>query len=81
VIRRTQLIHFAHGVLAGAVFFISWVLSAFLYIQFFIYEYFEESKIKDEMYYELREWALGFACGLGVYLAFVLLNVAPAYYS
>jgi hypothetical protein len=80
MIKGTQLIHFAHGLLAGFVFFFSWILSVFLFIQFFVYEYFEESKIKDEMYYELREWSAGFACGLGLYLALVLLNVTPACY-
>lgn len=65
-----SVIHFAHGILSGALFWTSWIVSVFLYGQFFLYEYVEESKIKDEMYAELREWSAGFVIGLlAAYLA------------
>jgi hypothetical protein len=66
-IKATQLVHIAHGILAGVVFRPLPLLSFFLYIQFLAYEYFEETKIRDEMYFELREWALGFFIGLIAY--------------
>jgi Na+/H+ antiporter NhaD/arsenite permease-like protein len=79
MVRWTQIIHVLHGAVAGFLWWIDWRVSLFLFLQFFLYEYFEESKIKDEMYYELREWATGFVIALLIVLAFILLAPpAPA---
>ena len=67
------LAHLAHGFIAG---FLAWLridISAFLYLQFVLYEYVEEEKIKDEMYHELKEWATGFVFGLLFYQIGTLL--------
>lgn len=63
---RNSTVHFLHGVLAGFLSLTFFALSAFLFIQFFAYEYVEQSKIRDEMYFELREWSIGFILGLGI---------------
>jgi len=57
------VVHVAHGALSGALFTYIPLLSIFLYIQFFLYEFFEETKIRDELYFELREWSTGFILG------------------
>lgn len=62
----SMLTHVFHGILAGIFWFIDYKLSVFLFVQFFLYEYVEEEKIKDEMFYELREWSGGFAVGLAI---------------
>jgi len=69
--RRTLpiLSHILHGLIAGLFWFKCAWLSAFLFIQFFLYEYFEEKKVKDEMYHEVKEWSLGFVIGLLIYEA------------
>jgi hypothetical protein len=77
--RITQLIHFNHGFFAGFMFKPLPLLSFFLYIQFLAYEYFEESKVKDEMYHELREWSLGFFIGIITYFALYALNLLPVF--
>jgi len=41
--------------------------------EFFAYEWVEESKVKDEMYHELQEWALGFATFLSLVLLVKIL--------
>lgn len=53
-----------HGLTAGFLWFVDWKVSLFLFLQFFAYEYVEETKVKDEMYHELREWSAGFAVAL-----------------
>jgi hypothetical protein len=61
------LCHVLHGLTAGFLAPKGWlglVVSLFLYAQFFAYEYVEESKIRDEMFHELREWSFGFIIGL-----------------
>jgi hypothetical protein len=69
----------AHGAVAGFLWWIDWRVSLFLFLQFFLYEFFEETKVKDEMYYELREWATGFVIALLIVLALILLAPpAPA---
>jgi len=73
--RTKQAIHGAHGFLAGLLAIDYTIISIFLYAQFFLYEYFEETKIRDEMYYELMEWATGFALGLSTSLALKFLEV------
>jgi hypothetical protein len=62
------LSHILHGCLAGfiAICF-NWLglaLSVFMFLQFLTYELVEETKIKDELYLELKEWTLGFTIGL-----------------
>jgi len=74
MVRRSQVAHVAHGAIAGFLWWIDWRVSLFLFLQFFLYEFFEESKIKDEMYYELKEWAIGFVIALLLVLAFILLT-------
>lgn len=70
--------HILFGFLAGFMTgFFGWfglAIAIFIYIQFLLYEYFEETKIKDEMYYELREFAIGFSVGLiiGLVLSCIL---------
>lgn len=72
--RTTQLAHFFHGFLAGvlALLWSLWV-ALFLYVQFVLYELVEETKVRDEMYRELKEWSFGFAIGL--VLAFIVVLV------
>jgi len=65
--------HVLHGLIAGFLAPKSWLglaISLFLYIQFFVYEHVEETKIRDEMFFELREWSLGFIVGLLTSLLF-----------
>lgn len=67
--------HFSHGFVAGivAIFWSLW-LAVFLYVQFLLYEAVEETKVRDEMYLELKEWATGFILGVGfAFLVTVLL--------
>ena len=52
------------GVLAGLLKWFGFALAAFIYVMFFLYEYFEERKVMDEMFYELREFTAGFCVGL-----------------
>jgi hypothetical protein len=78
-VRVSQLIHVLHGVFAGFTFKPLTLLSFFLYVQFLAYEYFEESKVKDEMYHELREWSLGFFIGIIAYFALYALNLLPVF--
>ena len=73
MVRWSQVAHVVHGAVAGILWWIDWRASLFLFLQFFLYEFFEESKIKDELYHELREWATGFVVALLVVLAFILL--------
>ena len=61
------LCHILHGLAAGFLVPRGWLgyaISLFLFVQFFVYEYVEESKIRDEMFHELREWSFGFIIGL-----------------
>ena len=44
--RVKQAIHGAHGFLAGLLAIDYTIISMFLYAQFFLYEYFEETKIR-----------------------------------
>jgi len=66
---KAVLAHYLHGFIAGMFWWICPWLSAFLYVQFFLYELVEETKLKDEMYRELKEWAVGFL--IGVLISFV----------
>jgi len=61
------LCHVLHGLAAGFLALKGWLglaVSFFLYAQFFLYEFVEETKIRDEMFHELREWSFGFIAGL-----------------
>jgi hypothetical protein len=63
--------HILHGLIAGFITLKGWLgfaVSLFLFTQFFVYEYLEETKLKDEMFHELREWSLGFIIGLVISL-------------
>jgi hypothetical protein len=64
MVRISQVVHVLHGLTAGFLWFVDWKVSLFLFLQFFAYEYVEETKVKDEMYHELREWSAGFAVAL-----------------
>jgi hypothetical protein len=67
----STLSHVLHGLIAGFITLKGWLsfaISLFLFTQFFIYEYLEETKLKDEMFHELREWSFGFVVGLVVSL-------------
>jgi hypothetical protein len=77
MVRWSQIAHVAHGAAAGFLWWVDWRVSLFLFLQFFLYEFFEESKIRDELYRELKEWATGFVIALLLVLAFVLL-MSPA---
>jgi hypothetical protein len=63
------------GVLAGLFKWFGLALAVFIFVMFFLYEYFEERKIQDEMFYELREFVLGFCVGL--ILSLVLTSSPP----
>lgn len=69
------LSHFLHGCLAGSLTgLFGWfglAVALFLFIQFTAYEIAEERKIVDELYRELKEWAVGYALAL---IATVLLG-------
>jgi hypothetical protein len=62
------LSHVLHGCLAGFIAIrFNWLgllLSVFMFTQFLTYELAEETKLKDELYLELKEWCLGFTTGL-----------------
>ena len=75
--RLTQLAHIAHGALAGFFWWVDWRVSLFLFLQFFLYEYFEETKVKDELYHELKEWAFGFAIALIAVLLITWFAIPP----
>jgi len=47
---------------------LGYTLSLFLFVQFFVYEFVEETKIHDELFHELREWSFGFILGLATCL-------------
>jgi hypothetical protein len=64
MVRLSQVVHVLHGLTSGFLWWVDWRVSLFLFLQFFAYEYFEETKVKDEMYHELKEWASGFAVAL-----------------
>lgn len=74
MIRKSQVAHIAHGLAAGFLTGLyEWfglLVAAFLYIQFIAYEFVEETKIRDEMYYELKEWGGGYIVGLLLTLVF-----------
>lgn len=55
---------FMGGILTGFLGWFGFFVSIFLYVQFFVYEYFEEQKIKDELYHECKEWSIGYVLGL-----------------
>jgi len=75
--RWSQIAHVAHGAVAGFLWWLDWRVSLFLFLQFSLYEFFEESKIKDEMYHELKEWAMGFVIALLIVLLLLLLIPSP----
>jgi hypothetical protein len=54
----------ALGVYAGIFAYVHLVASLVLVALFLIYEWVEETKIRDEMYYEVREFVLGYSIGL-----------------
>jgi hypothetical protein len=64
MVRLSQVVHVLHGLAAGFLWWFDWKVSLFLFLQFFAYEYVEETKVKDEMYHELKEWSSGFAVAL-----------------
>ena len=76
--RFNSLVHHLHGFLAGALSIDFIAVSFFLFIQFFAYEYFEETKVKDEMYHELREWSTGYVVGFALILFLRLFGVGLA---
>jgi hypothetical protein len=69
--RLSILSHILHGLIAGVLAPRGWLgyaISLFLFVQFFVYELVEESKIQDEMFHELKEWSFGFIIGLVISL-------------
>lgn len=62
--------HIVHGAIAGfATGMLEWfglAVATFIFIQFTIYETVEESKLKDELYKELKEWTLGYVVGFTI---------------
>jgi hypothetical protein len=44
--------------------YISFPASVVIIVLFLIYEWVEESKVRDEMYYEVREFLTGYSAGL-----------------
>jgi succinate dehydrogenase/fumarate reductase cytochrome b subunit len=62
--RLSSLAHYLHGLLAGVLTVDFIAVSIFLFVQFLAYEFFEETKVRDEMYHELREWSTGYVAGL-----------------
>jgi len=71
--RLSQLAHVLHGFLAGFIFTLDWRVSLFLFVQFLLYEWVEESKIKDELYHEIKEWSIGFALGYLTWLTIIFV--------
>jgi hypothetical protein len=65
---RKQLLslatHIALGFYAGSMTYISFPASVVIIVLFLIYEWVEESKVRDEMYYEVREFLTGYSAGL-----------------
>jgi hypothetical protein len=74
MVRVNVLAHFFHGFIGGLLSISYPVIAIFLFIQFLAYEYFEESKVKDEMYHELREWSAGYVTGLGAIMSLSFLG-------
>ncbi|MEM2365697.1 MAG: hypothetical protein QXL06_02010 [Nitrososphaerota archaeon] len=64
---------FISGFLTGFLWPLGLALGIFLYVQFFLYEYFEEQKVSDEMFFELREFTTGYTIGLIISLAYKML--------
>jgi hypothetical protein len=56
--------HVVLGLYAGVFAYVHVVPSLVIVALFLLYEYVEETKIRDEMYYEVREFVLGYAIGL-----------------
>lgn len=69
MVRLTQIVHILHGMLGAIAYIFDWKLSVFLFLQFLLYEYAEESKVKDELYRELKEWSSGFAVVISIIIA------------
>jgi len=65
-----SLLHFLHGLASGIAWHIDYRVSLFMFFLFFLYEFVEYVKVKDTMYFELREWIAGFTLG------WVLLGVS-----
>jgi len=76
--RLNSLVHYLHGLLAGFLSVDFIVVSIFLFVQFFAYEFFEETKVKDEMYHELREWSTGYVVGFALILFLRMFGVGLA---
>jgi hypothetical protein len=73
--RLNSLVHYLHSLLAGVLSVDFIAVSIFLFVQFFAYEFFEETKVKDEMYHELREWSTGYVVGLALILLLRMVGV------
>jgi len=56
--------HVALGLYAGIFAYVHVIPSLVIVALFLIYEWVEETKIRDEMYYEVREFVLGYVVGL-----------------
>ena len=78
-IRISLIAHILHGIFAGVLTLalsLGPFLAIFLFAQFLLYEFVEETKIKDELYYEIQEWAFGYAIGLiKIILAKYIMNI------
>ena len=52
--------HVLAGILAGLAWYSNPFLSGFIFLLFFVYEFVEQTQVKDEMYHELKEFSIGF---------------------
>lgn len=73
------IMHVLAGLVAGAINGLLGIyglaIALFIYLQFFLYEWVEEQKLRDEMFYELREFAAGYIAGLIACLAIRALGI------
>ena len=64
-ITKEQIAHLAIGLIVGLAWFSKGgpALAIFIAFLFFLYEFVEEFKVKDELYHEIKEFTAGFVGG------------------
>ena len=75
--RLNVLAHYLHGFLAGVLSVDFIAVAFFLFVQFLAYEFFEETKVKDEMYHELKQWSTGYVGGFLLAIALGQISLLP----